>query len=195
MTTKRAAAVLALWLCAAVAIFAAKIKTQTQFDPEFDFKTLKTWAWTPAGTGDVLIARSPDDDPKPIKARVDPVITAAVAKELGLAGFTQATGGTPDMAVHYYLLVTVGSSSQLMGQFLPNLPAWGVPPFMTATQSLEMITRGSIVLDLNATKIDHVVWRGVAQTDIDQAQSDAKRDAIIHDAAHELVKRIPLKKK
>jgi len=58
-----------------------------------------------------------------------------------------------------------------------------------------MITRGSIVLDLNATKLDHVVWRGVAQTDIDQAQSDAKRDAIIHDAAHELVKRIPRKKK
>jgi hypothetical protein len=34
----------------------------------------------------------------------------------------------------------------------------------------------------------------VSQTDVDTAQSDAKRDAIIADAAHELVKRLPLKK-
>ena len=81
-----------------------------------------------------------------------------------------------------------------MGQFLPAVPLWGVPPFSAATQSLDIITRGSLVLDAVSTSLDRVVWRGVAQTDVDYARSESERDAIIRDAAHELVKRIPFKK-
>ena len=51
------------------------------------------------------------------------------------------------------------------------------------------------MLDVTSTKTEPVVWRGVAQTDVDTAQNDAKRNEIIRDAAHELVKRLPLKKK
>jgi len=186
--------VLALWLCAVVAPQAAKITTKAQADPAFGFKGLKTWAWSAGGAGDVFVARSSTDEPGPIKQRVAPVITAALAREIGLRGLAPAAAGSPDISLHYYLLVTVGSNAQLMGQFLPSVPEWGVPPFLTATQSLNMITRGSLVLDVRSTSLGQVVWRGVAQTDVDQAQSDAKRDSIIRDAAHELVKRIPFKK-
>ena len=69
-----------------------------------------------------------------------------------------------------------------------------MPPFAPATQSLDIITRGSLVLDVMSTSLGRVVWRGVAQTDVDTSRSDAERDAIIRDAAHDLVKRLPLKK-
>jgi hypothetical protein len=140
------------------------------------------------------MARSSGDDPVPVKKRIDPVLTQALARELGLKGLSLATAGTPDLTIHYYLLVTVGMDAQVMGQFLPAVPLWGVPPFAAATQSLDIITRGSLVLDAVSTSLDRVVWRGVAQTDVDYARSESERDSIIRDAAHELVKRIPFKK-
>jgi hypothetical protein len=69
-----------------------------------------------------------------------------------------------------------------------------VPPFNGGTQSLDIITRGSLVLDIVSTSLGRVVWRGVAQTDLDEAPSDAQRESIINDATRDLIKRIPLKK-
>jgi Domain of unknown function (DUF4136) len=185
---------LVVWLCAVVVLQGAKIKTRAESDPKFSFREVKTWAWDPSETGKVIMARASTDDPAPVKKRVEPVLVAAVARELGLRGLTQASAGQPDLMMHYYVLVTVGMDAQVMGQFLPAVPEWGVPPFAAATQSLDIVTRGSVVLDAVSTSLGRVVWRGVAQTDVDTEQSDAKRDAIIRDAAHELVKRIPLKK-
>jgi hypothetical protein len=180
-------------LCATVVLH-AKIKTRAEADPKFNFSGVKTWAWHADGAGDVIMARASGDDPAPVKKRVEPILVAAVARELGLRGLTLASSGPPDLTVHYYLLVTAGMEAQVMGQFLPALPEWGVPPFAPATQSLNIVTRGSVVLDCVSTSLGRVVWRGVAQTDIDTEQSDAKRDALVRDTAHELVKRIPLKK-
>jgi hypothetical protein len=81
-----------------------------------------------------------------------------------------------------------------MGQFLPAVPMWGVPPFAPATSSLNIIQRGSIVLDAVSTSLARVIWRGVAQTDIDKIKNDAERDRIIRDSVRDLVKRLPLKK-
>ena len=98
------------------------------------------------------------------------------------------------MVAPFWWLVRTYFVALFLGQFLPAVPLWGVPPFSAATQSLDIITRGSLVLDAVSTSLDRVVWRGVSQTDIDYARSESERDAIIRDAAHELVKRIPFKK-
>ena len=63
-----------------------------------------------------------------------------------------------------------------------------------ATMSLDIIQRGSLVLDVVSTSLARVVWRGVAQTDIDQSKTDAQRNALIREAVHDLVKKLPGKK-
>jgi Domain of unknown function (DUF4136) len=186
--------VLVLWLCAMVVAEGAKIKVRAEPDPTFSFSGIKTWAWDPAGGGDVLLARAADDDPAVVKRRVDPVITAAVESELAGRGLTLVTTGSPDITMHYYLLVTVGFDTQTMGQFLPAVPMWGVPPFAPSTSSLNIIQRGSIVLDAVSRSLARVIWRGVAQTDIDKIKNDAERDKIIRDSVRDLVKKLPLNK-
>jgi hypothetical protein len=187
-------ALLAVWLCAIVVVQAAKISSRAELDPKFTFAGVRTWAWTPAGAGDVYTARSSEDEAAPVKKRIDPVVVDAVARELDKTRLTRASAGVPDVTLHYYVLVTVGMDAQVVGQFLPPITAWGVPPFAAATQSLSIVTRGSLVLDVTSTSLGRVVWRGVAQSDIDIAETDAERDRIIRDAAGELVKRLPLKK-
>ena len=175
---------------------AAKIKIEAQPDPTFDFSTVHTWAWD-AEPGDVIMARTAEDDPAPVKKRVDPLIRKFVETEMAKKGLTLATSSTPDVQLHYYVLVTVNASGQHMGQFLPAIAYWGLPPFAPVATSLKIVTRGSLVLDAmlpGKTDERRVVWRGIAQSTVGDADSDAVREARIQGASQELVKRFPLTK-
>ena len=188
-------------LCCVAAIVvadAAGIDVKAQPDPDFDFAMVHTWAWD-ADAGEVLMARTATDDPAPVKAFVDPLIRKYVDAEMRKKGLTPAASGTPDFYFHYYVLVTLSTSGQYMGQFLPAVTEWGMPPFsFGAATSFNVATRGSLVLDAllpgEAGK-RRVFWRGIAQSTVQDNDAENVRDARIRDAAAGLVKKFPLKKK
>jgi hypothetical protein len=176
---------------------AAKIKIKAEPDPAFDFATVKTWSWD-ADAGEVLMARTPADDPAAVKQRIDPLIRKFVAGAMTRKGLTPAAGGAGDVQLHYYVLVTVNQSGQYMGQFLPSVAYWGLPPFAPVATSLEVATKGSLILDalLPGEKDKRkVVWRGMAESTLDESSADAKRDARIREACEGLIEKFPLKKK
>ncbi|HTI37080.1 MAG TPA: DUF4136 domain-containing protein [Vicinamibacterales bacterium] len=184
-------------MSAAAALHAAKVKVEARPDPTFDFGRVQSWAWDADG-GEVIMARTAHDDPAPVKARIDPLIRKYVDEAMTKQGLTQATGSTPDLQLHYYVLVTIASEGQTMGQFLPAVPYWGLPAFNPGTSALSVVTRGSLVLDamIPGTVGDRkVVWRGIAQSTVEDADSDRVRDERIHKAVQELIKRLPRKKK
>lgn len=168
----------------------AKIEVKVESDKKFDFKPVKTWAWNPAGPGDVKMARTSTDDPEAARKLAEPIMLDAVPKEMARRGL-QAAQAQPDLLVTYYLLLTTSMSTQTMGQFLPATTAWGLPPFAPATQSMKMMNRGSLVLDLSAK--GEVVWRGVAQAQIDIDVDDAKREGVLREAVRNLLERYPPK--
>jgi hypothetical protein len=173
------------------AVAAARVDVKVEFDKAFDFNGAHTWAWNPAGPGEVRMARTAEDDPEAMRARAEPVIVEAVTSELSRRGLQPATA-TPDLVVTYYLLLTIGTSAQTLGQFLPATPEWGLPPFAPATQSLEIMNNGSLVLDLSAE--GRVLWRGVAQAKIKIDSDDKTREALIREAVRDLLRRYPPKR-
>jgi hypothetical protein len=194
--TLRAVTIAVCGICLLAVVEAAKIKVQAEQDPGFDFASVRTWAWD-TDAGEVIMARTANDDPAPVKERVDPLIRKYVEAEMAKKGKSVATG-TPDVQFHYYVLVTVNTSGQHMGQFLPAVPYWGLPPFAPATTSLNIVTRGSLVLDAmlpGPVGQRPVVWRGIAQSTVSDGDSPQVREARIREASTELVKRFPLKKK
>ena len=152
-----------LTLAACIALLSAdalaRVDVKIDFDKNYDFKSVRTWSFDPSSNGEVKMARTREDDPEAMRKRVEPWIVSAVETEMGRRGVKAATSA-PDLFVTYYLLLTTNMSTQDVGQFLPATVAWGLPPFGAATQSLEMMNRGSLVLDLSAK--GNVVWRGVA---------------------------------
>lgn len=168
----------------------AKIEVKVESDKKFDFKPVKTWAWNPSGPGEVKMARTSTDDPEAARKLAEPIMLDAVPKEMARRGL-QAAQTQPDLSVTYYLLLTTSMSTQTMGQFLPATTAWGLPPFAPATQSMKMMNRGSLVLDLSAK--GEVVWRGVAQAQIDIDVDDAKRESVLREAVRNLLERYPPK--
>ena len=184
-----------LALAASVLLLAtahAAVKVKTDFDKAFDFTKPQTWAWDDKGAGRVIMARTAADDPEELKGRAEPVIKDSVTTELAKRKLHPAGTGTPDLEVTYYLLISVGMNAQYMGQFLPAVAAWGLPPFNAATQAVNVVEQGSLVLDIMAD--NKVVWRGVAQAEIKSGLTTEKRRQLIQDAVRELIGKYPPKK-
>ena len=194
---KTLVALLGIGIAVAVVEAAPKIKVRAEPDPTFDFSLVRTWAWDD-DAGDVVMARTPSDDPVALKTRVDPLIRKFVAAAMTQKGLTDAAGDQPGVQLHYYVLVTVNTTGQTMGQFLPSVAYWGLPPFTPQATSLEVVTKGSLVLDAFLPGVvgkRTVIWRGIAQSTLDDTAKPTEREARLKYAADELVKRFPLKKK
>jgi hypothetical protein len=186
------ARVAAIVLAAALAVAtltAAEVKVA--YDKTFDFKPLRTWSWSASGPGEVKMARTKDDNPEAMRETAEPIIVSAVQNEMTRRGLT-FNMDNPDFRVTYYLLLTTGITAQTMGQFLPSVAAWGIPPFAPATQSMEITNQGALVLDMSAK--DSVVWRGVARAKIKMDTEQPQREAMLREAVRDLIRRFPPRK-
>jgi len=171
---------------------AAKIKVDAKYDKTFDFSRIKTYEWRPSSSGEVHLLQLSGDDPAALKKRFEPVILRAVDRTLASRQLTRAAAGS-DAEIWYYLLIGPGVTAQTMGQFLPAVPEWGIPPFTAATQSLEIYEQGTLIVDVAVG--DRVVWRGSAQAEIDRQLDGAARDTRIETAVRDMFKKFPPKKK
>jgi hypothetical protein len=170
----------------------ADVKVKADYDKKFDFSKLKTWAWNDQGPGKVMMARTADDDPEIVRQRAEPVIKESVAAEMPGRGLQAAApGAPPDLEITYYVLITGGQQSQQIGQFLPAVAEWGLPPFTGATQSYKVIEQGSLVLDISAS--NRVIWRGIGQAELKPGQSVEKRQTLIRAAVRDILKQFPPK--
>ena len=170
---------------------AAKVKVRADFNKAFAFAQARTWGWNPKGAGDIMMARTPDDNPAAVKALAEPAIMKAVGLEMPKRGLT-ATDANPDLTLTYFLLLTVGNTAQTVGQFLPSTTAWALPPFVASTQSLEFIEQGALVLDLSSK--GEVVWRGVGEAQLKWELDQKQRVAIVNEAVQKILERYPPKK-
>lgn len=171
----------------------AAVKVKTQFTKSFDFSKARTWSWHDGAPGEVKMARTADDDPEVVRKRAEPIIMEAVAAALPKRGLSPASAGTvADLQIKYYVLITIGTDAQVIGQFLPAVTAWGLPPFAAATQSYSVIEQGSLVLDISANK--EVVWRGIGQAELKPGQTPEKRATLVREAVNEILKHYPPKR-
>ena len=184
----------ALWMAAGTSFEAKKIKIQTQVDDRFSFEGLRGWTWSPDGTGQVKMATTANADPEALRQRVDPVIVPLVEQELSKKGFTKSAE-KPDLIVNYYVLVTVGQSSQYMGQFVGSIPQWGLPPFEGSTTALRAFPVGTLLIDMVSPSEKAVVWRGVAQAELDLERPQEERRQRLEQAVREVLAKFPPKPK
>jgi len=188
------ALVAAVWVTAGTTFDAAKkIKIKTQVDDRFSFDGLHAWTWSPDGTGQVKMATTANADPEALRQRVDPVIVPLVEQELSKKGFTKSEKA--DLIVNYYVLVTVGQSSQYMGQFVGSIPQWGLPPFEGSTTALRAFPVGTLLIDIVSPSEKAVVWRGAAQAELDLEAPQEQRKQRLEQAVRDVLAKFPPKPK
>ena len=188
-----AVVVVSLLLTGVVAL--AGVKVRADFDKEYDFTKPKTFGWHPDGAGEVKMLQQSGDDPVKLNERFEPVFKDAIATELAKRGLVLATNGKPDIVIHYYVLIGPNSESQFRGQFVGAVPPWGLPDFAMTTTSFKVFEQGTVVLDLMDAARKEIVWRGVAETEIQRQRMPAERDARIRAGMADLLKKFPPKAK
>ena len=183
---------IALAIAGVVRPDAASVKVKVNFDKAFDFKQARTWQWNAQGPGQIILARTQMDDRELVRVRAEPVIKEAAGAELRRRGLSEAPTSA-DLTVTYYLIMTIGSSAHTMGQFLPSVPEWGLPPFSPSTTALEAVERGTLVLDMSAN--GRVVWRGLGEAGFTMDLDLKKREALLRDAIKKVLEKYPPKQK
>ena len=98
------------------------VDTKVLYDKKFDFKSIRSWTWSPSGPGEIKMLVSAQDDPDAVKKRFEPVIMDAVNTQLTGRGYVKGEANA-DVRVTYYVLLSAGTSAQQMGQFLPGTVA------------------------------------------------------------------------
>lgn len=175
-------------------VTAAKIKVKVQFDEKFDFTKVKTWAWRAPEPGKVILLRSELDEPEKARARFEPSTMEAVTAALVRRGLTPAPAGqAPDVSVAYYLIVTVGVHTDYLGYNIPGSVSWVLPPFTPATTRVEVIQKGSVVVDMISAAKESVVWRGISEGSLDEGKTDEQRKTRITQAVDQALAKYPPK--
>jgi len=188
---KRLATLAILIVVTTVSVEAVRKKILT--DPTFDYTKLSTWNWSPAGAGDVKIWMTVAPKPEPVKRQWEPVLMKDVEEQLVARGYPRATTGTPDFLVTYMVLVTIGTSAQQMGQFLPTNANWGLQPFAPQTTSLDMYPSGMLIIDAAAGTPSTVVWRGMAEAKVEVEITESKRAERLQGIIKDLLSKFPKK--
>jgi hypothetical protein len=120
-------------------------KIKTIPDKTFSFAGLKTIDWLPEGRGKLQLQVTTGEKPADLMARFSPVIEQEVERAFPARGFTKPASGTPDLYVHYYILISLGASAGFLA-----LLAIGIwleirarlrAPAATATRSLAAAMR------------------------------------------------------
>jgi hypothetical protein len=68
---------------------------------------------------------------------------------------------------------------------------WGLPPFQGATQSLKILNKGSLVIDLSNTS--GVIFRGLAQAELTPDAPPSRRERLLRESVRDVIRRIPRK--
>ena len=174
-------------------ILAADTDITVEYDKKFSFAGLTTWAWHPDGAGDVRLALTPDDDPKRVAARIEPVILPATEKTLAARKLTRVAADKAHLWLHYYALLALKDHSQFHGQFLA-IPEWGLPPFAPSTSALSVFPVGTVLIDITVPGTQNIIWRGAARREVNFERSDRQRAEVIEKAIRDLFKEFPPKK-
>ena len=191
---KQALAVVAV-LALAVAVVQAGVKVRAEFDKEYDFSKVRTFGWHPDGAGEVKLLMREGGDPEQIRARWEPTIKDAVEREMTKRGLAAATSGVPDLYLNYYFLSGPNSEAQTRGQFIGAVPPWGLPDFEMTTTSLKIFEQGTLILDLIDGPKRQIVWRGIAEAEVDRQRTPVEREKRLREAVVELLKKYPPKAK
>jgi hypothetical protein len=163
-------------------------------DKAFDFDRVHVWAWHPDGAGGVKMALTAEDNPEQMRARIEPTIKQTVQEALAARGLTLRVDEQPqppDVYITYYVLLSTNAAAETAQMFGATTPEWTLPPVAMPTTNLRIIERGSLVLDVSSAATRTIVWRAVAQAEIDRGRSEPERLDRIQRAIRDLIKRWP----
>jgi hypothetical protein len=159
---------------------AATMTVSSHVEQGLDFSRYRSFDWGPA---DAL----PTGDPRLDK---DPFfkdhVQGAVEKQLAARGLTLATGGAPDVLIHYHANIRERIEVNRIDQAYGYCGGANCPPETSTHEA------GTLVLDFIDARSKKLIWRGWAQNSVEDLLHDQDKMAeAIDEAVTKMLQRLP----
>jgi uncharacterized protein DUF4136 len=178
----RAARVTSALVLALALAGCSSIEVKQDWDPTARFDSLHNWTWqseTPATTGNPRL-----DDPL-LHGRIQQAIEGSLAKK----GYTRAMSGKPDFYVAYHVALDQKLDARTIYTGYGPYRGWyGVGGAQTVVDQYDV---GTLLVDFIDPNSNSVVWRGSAQSRIQELKTPEERQARIQDAVDRLLQQFP----
>jgi hypothetical protein len=180
--------ILAVTIMGFILVQCSSITVKTDFDPEYDFATFKTYRWASAkemNPNDVLV-----NSPLILKR-----VVAAVDAELSKKGFTLVETDDADLVVLAHAGVKEKTQVyQTGGGYYRGWydPYWG--PYGSQTH-VSQYEEGTLVIDIISWETKELTWRGMGTQIIDDNVDTEKITPIINEWVGKILSHFPPKNK
>lgn len=172
----------ALLLCGLVAC-APAVKVTQDWDPAAKLDGLHTWAWQP---GFPKATGNPRLDSELLNARIKTAIESA----LSVKGFVRATSpDRADFAVAYHVALESKLDARTIYSGYGPYRGWGGD----ATTVVDQYEVGVLLVDFIDPKTKRVIWRGSAQSRVNESSDPQERQERIQTAVDKLLAQFPPK--
>jgi hypothetical protein len=156
-----------------------QIQVYTDYDPDYDLWTYKTFDWGPN------IHIEEGKNPLHYNELNDKRIKSAVKDQLTARGFV-LTSEKPDLILHYHIIVEDQSvvTPEPYGYYYS--PYW-----MQMHTDVFTYREGTLIIDLMDTKTNNLVWRGWAKSAVDDVNTSKKIDQLTKKAVAKIFHKFP----
>jgi hypothetical protein len=154
---------------------------EVRLGPRGHFAGLHTWAWqssTPIATGNVRL-----DDPL-----VHNRIQAAIRTALEARGYRQLVEGKPDFEVAYHVAINRKLDAQTIYTGYGPYRGWGMAGARTVVDEYEV---GTLMIDVVSPATEAVIWRGTAQSRLQDLRTPEDREQRIQEVVDEVLAKFP----
>lgn len=168
-----------LLLLMLVARCSPEIQAYTDYDPDYDQWTYKTFDWSQK------VNIEQNQNPLYYNELNDKRIKKAVLKQLQKRSY-RLTSDSPNLILHYHIIVE--DKSVVVTE--PFGYVYGAY-WMRRQQQVNTYTQGTLILDLMDTESNQLVWRGWAVAAVDGLDSPEKIDTLIESAVRKMFVKFP----
>jgi hypothetical protein len=154
------------------------VRVQTDYDPEFDFSGLRSFAWASPVQEKMGDARL--DNPL-MDARIRKAIDATLVEQ----GFEPAEREAADFVVAYHL-----SLDQRLDVYTMN-SRYSRRGYGGTTTTVSQYEQGTLIIDFAVENGEQLVWRGVGTRRLSRNASPEKSTENVNRAVAEILARFP----
>jgi hypothetical protein len=156
-----------------------QVTIRTEYDHNVNFPKVGTYTW---------LNRPPSipDDPRINRTNLDLRVRDAVDKDLRSKGYEcMGLGYKVDFLVTYHAVLDKGFNASAAGE------AYGYKSAISGAPANEEVEKGSLVIDIVDPNTKRLIWRGIAQADIDFTASEAVKRERLYEAVRRILKQFP----
>jgi hypothetical protein len=167
-------------LLVCLAACAPAIKVGQDYDPAAKLDGLHTWAWQPGFP-------RPTGDPRLDSGLLNERIQSALESGLATKGFSPAAVDEADFLVAYHVAIESKLDARTMYTGYGPYRGWGGG----ATTIVDQYEQGTLLVDFIDPKTHNVIWRGTAQSRVQESRDPEERQARVQAAVDKLLAQFP----